>query len=227
MKKILLVEDDRDYAEIVQQLLEEVGYRVDVVYTAIDGLNKNKEIEYDLVITDLHLDSLNGMQVAELIKRDTPNVYIMMLTASVLDEDESKALYSGVDEYVRKSVSFSILLSRIDHLFSQRARETQQLPMLQSAKERLSVDLTERIVLKDEVEVPLTLLEYELLVCFLENKNKLLSRQDILKKVWKVEKEEANVDVRIIDTYIKNIRKKLNVTSIYSIRGIGYRWHEN
>lgn len=225
MDEILLIEDDKDYAAIVSEILTDEGYIVSVANSSKEGIAAAKNKLYNLIIIDLDLDALNGIQVAEVIRRQYPGIPVIILTGSVNDEDEVKVLELGINDYVRKSVSFTVLLGRIHHVLEMAHGEDASVLTLESLKENITVDLTARIVKKDDKEVYLTVLEYDLLVYMLRNKKRALSRDELMKKVWKFT-ELNDTDARIVDTFIKNLRSKLDIHSIYSIRGIGYRWHE-
>lgn len=226
MKKIILIEDDKEYSDVISMLLTEAGYDITIENNAFEALKTIETQMFDLAIIDLDLDTLNGIQVAELINRTNPETKIMILTGSIHDEDEINALDNGVDAYVRKSVSFKVLLKRIQHIFSNEAKRKRKAKALVSKKERIKLLVEQKIVLQNSEEVHVTNLEYDLLEYFLSNKNDLLSRERILENVWKVRIGDSMVDPRIIDTYVKNIRQKLMITSIYAIRGVGYRWYE-
>lgn len=226
MKRILFIEDDKDYADILCKLLTDEQYDVTWLQKSADLFSQMKESKYDLALVDLHIDSLNGLQVTELLRREDSDISIIILTGSVSDEDEVIALENGVDEYLRKSISFAVMLQRIERILEFKQFKPKNSVILSSKTEKIEINQEERIVRKNGKECHLTFLEYDLLVFFLKNKNKVLTRVDILINVWKVEESIAAVDPRTIDTYVKNIRLKLNIKSIYSVRAVGYRWNE-
>lgn len=226
MKHILLVEDDKDYAKVVATILQEEGYFVDVRNTPLQAIEAAKEIKYDLMIADLDLGTLSGVHVAEIVRRDNPLLPIMILTGSNKEEDELRVLSTGINDYVQKSVTFNVLLGRVRHIFEMQKLPESYEPILVSQVEGITVKLEDREVLKNDQVVELTMLEYELLCYFLKNKNKILSREEILQRVWKLTDKDGVVDLRVVDSFVKNIRQKLSINAIHSIRGVGYRWHE-
>lgn len=227
MKKILLVEDDVDYAKILKNLLIEEKYIVDIVHTSVNALKRTNNISYDLVIVDLHLGTLNGIQLMELLRRANPGMKIMILTGSTLDQDEVVALQDGANEYVRKTIAFAVLIQRIEKLLHTNGEnEYFSQQKLSSKFERIEMNPELREVTQDGNLVNLTQLEYDLLGYFLKNKNKPLSRANMFRDIWHLEVDVVSSDVRAIDTHVKNLRKKMKIKSIYTVRGIGYRWYE-
>lgn len=225
MKKIIFIENDEDYATIITDVLVNKGYEVEVVHSSLDAIQLMKKNSYDLAIIDMYIDSLTGLQLTELIRDMQISIRVMILTGSVSDEDEIKALQIGVDEYLRKSVSIAVMLERIARIF-QVPKAMEVIKTLSSHNEGIELDPNERIVKKNGEVVHLTFLEFDLLYYFLQNKNKLLDRSQIFTNVWKVREDDVVADMRAVDTYVKNLRMKLNITSIYAVRGVGYRWYE-
>ncbi|MDF9866741.1 two-component system response regulator VanR [Bacilli bacterium PM5-3] len=225
MKKILFIDDDTEYARMIIDLLKELNYNVDYSSSSIEGLEMAKKINYDLVIADLYLDKLNGNQIAEMLKVYREDAKVIILTNSTNPSDEVRGLQVGVDDYVKKDVSFEILVERIKRLIQDK-KTSMSIKTIKSDVEQIKIDRENRIVKKDDVEVHLTMLEFDLLVYLLKNKNQLLSREQIIEKVWKVPADSLHVDLRTVDAHIKNLRSKLALSSIVSVRGIGYRWHE-
>ncbi len=226
MKRVLFIEDDKDYANIICKLLTEEQYDVTWIQKSADVFTQVEKNKYDLALIDLHIDSLNGLQVTELLKREDSDISVIILTGSVSDEDEVMALENGVDEYLRKSISFAVMLQRIERILEFKQFKPKNDIILSSKAEKIEINQEERTVRKKGKECHLTFLEYDLLVYFLKNKSKVLTRVDILINVWKVEENISAVDPRTIDTYVKNLRLKLNIKSIYSVRAVGYRWNE-
>lgn len=227
MKKILLVEDDVDYAKILKNLLVQEQYMVDIVHTSANALKRTNNISYDLVIVDLHLGTLNGIQLMELLRRASPGIKIMILTGSTLDQDEVIALQDGANEYVRKTIAFAVLIQRIEKILHKSGENEYFSQQKFSSKfERIEMNPELREVIQDGELINLTQLEYDLLGYFLKNKNKPLSRANMFRDIWQLDVDVVSSDVRAIDTHVKNLRKKMNIKSIYTVRGIGYRWYE-
>ncbi|MDL2212145.1 response regulator transcription factor, partial [Erysipelotrichaceae bacterium OttesenSCG-928-M19] len=213
-------------APLVVDYLEESGYFVEHICDSIEAINEIKKNNYDLVLSDLNLNKINGRQVVELVKKYDENIKIMILTCSTNEYDELSGLRVGADDYVTKESSFEVLVERIKNLLKDKKDNKIESTYLESKKDDIIVDEANRIVMKGNVEVDLTKLELDLLIYFLKNKNVLLSREKIYEDIWFVPLVSDDVDLRNIDAHVKNLQKKMTITSISSIRGIGYRWHE-
>ena len=225
--KILIIEDDKDYSNILNKILTEAGYKTTVSENIVVALELLKSKEFQLIMIALDLGAISGFQLSELIRIDNRHTPIMILTNSPNDKDETRALELGIDEYVRKSVSFTVLLSRIQHTINHGGGKRAQISTVKSLAENIVIDTFGRDVFKDGKHIAVTTLEYELLLYLMQHKRRALSRDCLLENVWKIDTSMiAASDMRIVDTSIKNIRKKLGLSSIYTIRGVGYKWVE-
>lgn len=218
MKRILVVEDDMDIQELLQNFLEEAGY---VVVLASDGVEAialfQKEI-YDLVLLDIMLPKIDGYGVCELIRKES-NVSIIMLSALDSEGNQLKGYSLQVDDYITKPFSMQILLQKIAAVLRRAEREGGDTGQKLTYKE-LTLDLESFHAYVYGDIVDLTLREFELLREFLMNQGKVLTRQSLLNRLWQF---DFYGDERVVDTHIKNLRKKLNVDYITTIRGVGYR----
>ena len=226
MNKILFIDDDQDFGKVFSTLLRENEYEVEYASEAMVGLDLEKQNNYDLIIIDLYLEKFTGIQVAELIRSHNGKSRIMIMTNSIDDQDEVRALQLGIDEYLRKNTSFAVMLQRIKKVLETPTKNTEQIIILESKQEKIKVDIENHAVEKQDKIIHLTHLEFDLLVYLLKNRNVLVSRELILEKVWKLKQDEVFIDSRTVDVHIKNLRRKLNVSAIHSVRGLGYRWHE-
>lgn len=222
MYRILVVEDEDDIQKILENYLIDQGYAVTLAYDGVDGITKFHNGEFDLVLLDVMMPKIDGFGVCELICRES-NVPIIMLTA--LDEEayQIKGFDMNADDYVTKPFSIPILLRKIAAIL----RRTQREDELQVISYKtLSVDVKGHHVYickaekGEQIEVELTQKEFEMLYVLLINKGIVLTRQKLLNMVWG---EDYYGEERIVDTHIKNIRKKLGVNLISTIRGVGYR----
>ena len=218
MYRILVVEDEDDIQKILKNYLIDQGYTVTLAYDGVDGIAKFHNGEFDLVLLDVMMPKIDGFGVCELIRRES-NVPIIMLTAL----DKILGLNIGADDYVTKPFSIPILLRKIAAIL----RRTQREDELQVISYKtLSVDVKGHHVYVckaekgEQIEVELTQKEFEMLYVLLVNKGIVLTRQKLLNMVWG---EDYYGEERIVDTHIKNIRKKLGVNLISTIRGVGYR----
>ena len=222
MKRVLLVDDSKDYCYFMKEFLETHEFAVHVAFTALDGISLYKEKMFDLVITDLQMKEIDGIQFMSLIRELYPEAKIIILTNSESEEDEFRGLDFNADEYIKKDTGLKVILKRINRVLSQKKEDSSEI--ISSSGEELIIKLRTRKVYKEEEVVALTKKEYDLLLLFMKNKNRVLSRDTILRNLWG--SDEQLVDSRVIDTHIKQIRSKLALTSIYSVRGVGYEWVE-
>lgn len=222
MKKILLVDDSAEFCSFMQEFLETHGFNVITAQDPLEGITLFRKSMVDLVITDLKMGEIDGIQFMTLIQESYPEAKVIILTSSESEEDEFRSLDLKADEYLKKGTSLKIILKRIMRVLEQENKDSEEV--LFSKREGLTIKKRTRQVYKDNELVVLTRKEYDLLVMFLRNKNRVLSREVIFRSVWN--KESQLVDSRVIATHIKQIRAKLSLTSLYNIRGVGYEWAE-
>lgn len=222
MTKILFVDDENDYCLFMKEVLTHQGYDVLIANSALDGLAKFKESVIDLVITDVQMGTVDGLYFSELLKEMVPNIKIIILTNSDDPEIEYAGLNLDVNEFIKKTTPLKILLKRISRTLV--TTTNPKVLTLESKMEEILVDTKRRTVLKQGEEIELTNKEFELLSLFLKNKNTVLSRNRIIREVWQT--DQAIVESRVIDNHIRKLRAKLYLTSIRSIRGVGYEWIE-
>ena len=217
MYKILLVEDEENIALFVKMELEYEGYKVEVCDDGIKGLEFSIENEYDLILLDLMLPKLNGLEVCRRLRK-VKNTPIIMLTARDDVMDKVTGFQTGADDYVSKPFAIEELLARIEALLR---RVNANKPIANKLEfNDISIDMDARIVMQDKEEINLTTKEYELLVELMKNKNKVLSRDTLLENIWGYDYE---AETNVVDVYIRHLRSKLkNDGYIQTVRGIGY-----
>jgi DNA-binding response OmpR family regulator len=215
--KILLVEDEENLASFVKMELEYEGYKVEVCDDGVKGLEFSIENEYDLILLDLMLPKLNGLEVCRRLRK-VKNTPIIMLTARDDVMDKVTGFQTGADDYVSKPFAIEELLARIEALLR---RVNANKPVLNKLEfNDISIDMDARIVMQDGEEINLTTKEYELLVELMKNKNKVLSRDTLLENIWGYDYE---AETNVVDVYIRHLRSKLkNDGYIQTVRGIGY-----
>lgn len=223
MKKILFVDDDIKYQTLIKELLELEGYEVFTANNAMDGVEIFKNADIDLVISDLKMQTIDGLQLLSIIRKYNNQAKVIILTGSDNPQDELLGLDLRANEYLKKSIDISVLLKRIQLVLEQTTEISGQ-NILTSNFEKIVVDKQNYKVQKNEVYYDLTKTEFALLVYFLEHKNEVLNREDILKEVWRISNTFG--DDRAVDTYVKKLRSKLRISSIYTVRGVGYEWVE-
>ena len=226
---IYVIEDDKNIAELLEIALKSYGYKVclfDNAEEAIKNINKKKP---NLIICDVMLPGIDGIKATTTIRNidDFKTVPILMLTAKDSEFDKIKGLDSGADDYITKPFSVMEVMARIRAQF--RKMEQFKIDDKQDKEEILlgdiRVDKTSREVFVNDALIELTFKEYELLRYLLENKNKPLSREDILNNVWGY---DYLGETRTVDIHIKTIRRKLLEAEDYikTVRGIGYKISE-
>ncbi len=223
-EKILIVDDEKPIVDSIKYTLYKEGYDVVVSYDGEDALEKVKKENPDLIILDIMLPKLSGLEVCRIIRR-TSNVPIIMLTARGEDMDRVVGLELGADDYVAKPFSMRDLVARIKAVL--RRAKISFSPS--KAKEKLEfddvvIDIKGRIVLKRGNPVDLSPKEFDLLVTLAENEVRVMSREYLLTHVWG---DDFYGDDRTVDVHIRWLREKLeddpsNPKYIQTVRGIGY-----
>ncbi len=217
MQKILVVEDDRDIQELLQEFLKEAGYMIDVAVDGVEAITMFNTNSYDLILLDIMLPKITGYSVCELIRKQS-QIPIIMLTALDSESDQVKGLDLQADDYITKPFSMPILLRKIAAVLRRSNRNSDDNVSIHYKD--LILDLDGYKVYIKNVEYDLTQREFEVLRELLYHQGKVLSRQYILNTLWKY---DFYGDERVVDTHIKNLRKKLNIDYIETIRGVGYK----
>lgn len=218
MKKILIIEDEKNISSFVKMELEFEGYITQVIEDGKQGLDEAINKDYDLILLDLMLPSLNGIEICRRLKKekDTP---IIMLSAKDSVMDKVSGLQMGADDYVSKPFAIEELLARIQVVFR---RDNNSNSKILKFKD-LSVNTESRLVKKGDEELNLTNKEYELLLYLMENKEKVISRFSLLESVWGYNYE---TETNVVDVYVRHLRNKLDTEDkeeyIKTVRSIGY-----
>ena len=216
MAKILIVEDEYDIRELLQNYLENEGYQV---ITASDGgqaIELFRSFSVDLVLLDILLPRLNGYEVCKAIREES-DLPVIMLTALDSEEDQLKGFDLRIDDYIPKPFSMPVLLRKIGAILRRTMGDS---PSNRITYRALTLDVDSYKAYISGQTVDLTPREFEMLKALLQNQGRVLSRQMLLNRVWSY---DFYGDERIVDTHIKNLRKKLGSDYIETIRGVGYR----
>lgn len=218
MKKILIIEDEKNISSFVKMELEFEGYTTQVIEDGKQGLDEAINKDYDLVLLDLMLPSLNGIEICRRLKKEK-NTPIIMLSAKDSVMDKVSGLQMGADDYVAKPFAIEELLARIQVVFR---RENNSNSKILNFKD-LSINTESRLVKKGDEELNLTNKEYELLLYLMENKEKVISRFSLLESVWGYNYE---TETNVVDVYVRHLRNKLDTEDkeeyIKTVRSIGY-----
>jgi len=219
---LLLVEDEPDVASFVQQGLEEEGYDVGWVQEGQRALEYTQQQPVDLVLLDIRLPDLSGIDVCERLRLHQPHLPVMMLTALDAVEDRVKGLRAGADDYLPKPFAFDELLARIKALL-RRVDRSAQTDVLQDGP--LTVNPAAQICTYEGEDVALTPTEFDLLLYLMARRGQALSRDTIHRDVWG---HEFDRGTNLIDVYVNYVRRKLDEVGcpspIETVRGVGYRY---
>ena len=216
MQKILIVEDDADIQDILKNHLIDAGYEVVVASDGVAGITMFDDT-INLILLDIMLPKIDGYGVCEVIRKRS-QVPIVMLTALADEENQLRGFEQQIDDYIPKPFSPKILLCKIEAILRRRITENQKQSLL--IYKELSIDIDGFHVYQSGNEVVLTSKEFSLLRLMVENQGRVFTRQMLLERLWP---DDLEVEDRIVDSHIKNIRKKLNADYIKTIRGVGYR----
>ena len=216
--KMLLVEDEEKVAHFISKGLEEEGYAIDVAYDGRKGLDLLKEFTYDLVLLDLMIPEISGLELLKIIRSWGNNTPVLIITAKNSKEDVVKGLDTGSDDYLTKPFSFDELLARIRALLRRSKKADTHIIdykgiVLNPYSRKLHIEAK---------EVELTEKEFLIMEFMLKNAEKPLTRKEIAESVWQNQTDSTN----IVDVYVNFLRKKIesvtNMKHIHTVRGIGY-----
>lgn len=222
MHNILIIEDEEKVSEVQKAYLEKEGYKVYCANRGLKGLELFKIMHFKLIILDLMLPDISGEEICKII-REYSGVHIFMLTAKGALEEKIEGLNIGADEYLVKPFSPRELTARVNALFRRISFEIEN-PNYDD--ENLTVNYNKRVVKVRGEEVALTPNEFDILKCLLENKGYVLSREQLINKVFGLDFEGYD---RTIDVHIKNLRKKIeadtkNPKYIITVMKVGYKF---
>uniref|UniRef100_A0A7C3MIQ6 Response regulator transcription factor n=1 Tax=Dictyoglomus thermophilum TaxID=14 RepID=A0A7C3MIQ6_DICTH len=219
--RILVVEDDKKIANLLNLELTHEGYEVKVVYDGYDALIEAEEFKPDLVILDIMLPGISGKEVAKRLRYKYPDMGIIMLTALHEVKDKVEAFNFGADDYVVKPFSIEELLARIQAVSRRKEKKEEVIE-----KYGISIFPSEYRALVDGKEIVLSKTEFSLLYFLMRNAGMVLSKDKILSYVWGDYDDERK---NLVEVYINYLRKKLGDKGKYikTIRGIGYSFRED
>lgn len=230
-EKILIIDDEENIAELIKFNLELNGYQTDCAYDGKTGISRIKTWKPDLVLLDIMLPEVDGITILQILRsedefKETP---VIMMTAKSQDSDKFIGFESGADDYVTKPFIVKELVYRVKAVLKRSASRasSQQTEDEVIAINDLILDFHNYQILKNQKKLELTLKEYELIKYLAENSNRVLTRDDILDKVWGY---DFFGESRTLDVHIRNLRKKIgddNQGIIETVRGVGYKFNLN
>lgn len=221
---ILVIEDEAKVAAVLRRGLETQTYQALVAPDGATAIKLLAEHQIDLVILDLNLPDMSGLDVSEHIRQQRPQVPILMLTALDTTADKLAGFEAGADDYLVKPFDFLELLARVKALLRRSVEQTEKRTVLRVAD--LELDLDEKIARRAGKEIELTAREYLLLEYLMRNRGRVLSRLDIAENVWDI---NFDTGTNVIEVYINYLRKKIDVYSpklIHTVVGLGYTLKE-
>ena len=224
-KKILIIEDEYNIARFLQLELEHEGYEVGISHDGREGLDKACSDYFDLLILDVMLPSLNGVEVLRRLRQKS-DMPVVMLTAKDEMNDKILGLDIGADDYMTKPFAIEELLARIRVIFKRMDNYKASKPQNDSILriKGVNLDIERYTVTYKEKNIDLTKREFELLKYMMQNKNLVITREMILAKVWGY---EYMGDTNVVDVYIRYLRSKIDdqfgIKLIHTIRGVGYQ----
>ena len=219
--RILIVEDEETLAQNINDVLTKEHYKAEMSFDGEEGLELALTEEYDLILLDIMLPGINGLEILKSIRAENISTPVLLLTARNAVEDKVKGLDYGADDYLTKPFAIPELLARIRSLLRRKSETKSSFIQIGP----IVLDTSARMVKIEDKEVPLTSKEYSILEYLAYNKNRAVSRLSIAEHIW-----GDNMDLfkmtNFVDVHIKNLRKKLgdgkNRQIIATVRGIGY-----
>ena len=224
MKKILIIEDDPHVCAFVKKGLSEEGFDVEVAHDGIDGIELFTKNRHHLILLDIMLPSISGLEVCSKI-REFSQVPIILLTALGTAENVALGLNTGADDYLVKPFKFIELTARVKSIF----RRTDSSNGNESADEviyrfaNIELNDTTKTVKRDDEEIALTSTEFKLLLMFMKHPRRVLTRMEMLEEVWGV---DFDLGTNVVDVYVNYLRRKLTAGTdlklIHTVIGMGY-----
>ena len=218
MKSILIVEDEPNISDFVKGELEYEGYDVCIKEDGREGLEEALRNEYDLIILDVMLPSMNGFEICRRLKREKQSP-VIMLSAKDSVMDKVNGLQIGADDYIAKPFAIEELLARIEVVFRRQDSLNNSIVKFKD----IVINKSSRSVKRNGNEISLTNKEYELLMILVDNKDKVVTREELLEKIWGYGYEP---ETNVTDVYVRYLRSKLNNENkeeyIQTVRSVGY-----
>jgi two-component system phosphate regulon response regulator PhoB len=223
MAKILVVDDEPDAVELVEFNLKNAGFEVITAGDGAEAIKKARAALPDLVILDVMIPEVDGLEVCKLLRRDavTSGIPILMLTAKAAEIDRVLGLELGADDYVTKPFSPRELMLRVKGLL--RRREATEVKTERMEVGDLVLDVPTHTVTVNDKRIDLTATEFKLLTILAQRRGRVQSRDQLLKDVWEYDNV---IDTRTVDTHMRRLREKLGKAAKHldTVRGVGYRF---
>ncbi len=223
-EKILIVEDEKDIVELLQYNLEKENFKIQSANNGQRALDLVRKNHPDLILLDLMLPEIDGLEVCRILKKDpkTSHIPIIMLTAKSSESDKIVGLELGADDYITKPFSMKELIARVKALLRRLHPETRQAEMIKIGD--VTIDFSKYLVIQKGKQIELTTKEFELLKALINARGRAISRDSLLENVWGYE-HSLEITTRTVDVHIRYLRKKLKSLAdrIITIKNVGYR----
>lgn len=212
---ILVIEDDYNIQELIVEFLKSQGYNVDFASDGLEGISKFKQGNYDLIILDIMMPNLDGYSVCKMIRQNS-EVPIIFLSALNEEENQLKGFELECDDYITKPFSFNLLIKRVEAVLRRSLKINSEESLY---FEDLKLNLNTYTVEVKGESIELTLKEFNILKTLIEKYPQVITREALLDSIWGY---DYYGDTRIVDAHIKNLRKKIKLQYIKTVKGIGY-----
>ena len=224
---ILVVDDEQSILNIVTAYLQAEGYTVHTATDGLSGLKAARALKPDLIVLDIMLPGMDGLEVLQHLRRES-EVYVIMLTAKSEETDKVIGLSVGADDYLTKPFSARELVARVKAALRRYSQSGSTIENNVLTFRRLRIDVGARRVWKDDEPVELTTIEFDLLHALAEHRGRVLSREQLLERVWG---HDFYGEDRVVDVHLGHVRKKIeadpaNPELIVTVRGVGYRFED-
>jgi DNA-binding response OmpR family regulator len=222
MTSILLVEDNRDYAETLRSNLTREGYEVHTAFTGTDGLERARELRPDLIILDLMLPAMNGYTVLQRLRDEGSDMPVLIMTARGTEDEKLRGFGLGADDYIVKPCGLLEILARVRALLKRGGARAEKQ---QTRIGDLAIDFAARIVRRGDAELPLRPKEFDLLAALVRHRGRVVSRAELLREVWGYTSDSQS---RTVETHLASLREHLgddpqSPRYIVTVRRAGYR----
>ena len=215
--RLLIIDDEKKTADTLKKGLEENGYSADVAYDGLEGLSLLQKNDYEIIISDVIMPNLNGIELSKQIRKISPEIPILLLSALDAKDSIVSGFDAGVDDYLTKPFDFRELLARLRRL-SKRSGKAEALLFSD-----LEMNLSSRQVSRSGIAILLSAKEFKLLEYFMRNPNTVLSRSQLARDIWNVDFDTGTNIVEVYINYLRNkIDKPFTKKLIHNLHGIGY-----
>lgn len=223
-EKVLVIDDEEKILGLVSSYLEKEGYQIHTALDGISGLEKARNVHPDIIVLDIMLPGMDGLEVLTQLRRES-NVYVILLTAKTEETDKIVGLSVGADDYVTKPFSPRELTARVKAALRRLNIKDREIDIDLLSFQTIRIHPGSRKVWVKDLPIDLTAMEFDLLHALAEHQGLVMSREQVLEKVWG---QDYFGELRVVDVHVGHIRQKLgDERYIVTVRGVGYRFEDN